>query len=131
MKYIYPVLFILFFGCKADVDIMIEAIDHPIIGKWQLEATKISPGGIVDWTEVSNGEIQEFKSNGTFELSKSSICPKLVNGTFNIFEDQLTLEFKCDSNINVNGYYFRFNDNKLILSFIGCIEECSYRYKPL
>jgi hypothetical protein len=131
MKYVLPLLLLLFLACNADKDVVVEGIDHQIIGKWELEATKISPGGIVDWTNVTKGPIFEFKSDSTFELSKSELCPKAVLGTFHISEDILHLEYFCDSNSSNTDYYYWFEDGKLILGLMGCIEECSYRYKPV
>ena len=130
MKYILPILFLLFSGCSEDED-LIHRIDHEIIGKWQLEATKISPGGIVDWSDVSNGEIYDFKPDGTLELSKLEECKAPVAGTFTVFEDQLFITYSCNSQLYEPSYHFRLEDGKLILGFIGCIEECSYRYKPV
>lgn len=131
MKYVLPLLLLLFLACNADKDVVVEGIDHQIIGKWQLEATKISPGGIVDWTNVTKGPFFEFKSDSTFELSKSILCPKAVLGIFTIAEDILNLEYFCDSISSNTDYYYWFEDGKLILGFMGCIEECSYRYKPV
>lgn len=130
MKYILPILFLLFSGCSEDKDLIYQ-IDDEIIGKWQLEATKISPGGIVDWSDVTNGEIYDFKSDGTLELSKLEGCKSPVAGTFTIVEDMLFLTYSCNSQMFEPTYFFRFEDGKLILGFIGCIEECSYRYKSI
>ena len=130
MKYLLPIFLVLFSGCSKDED-LITGIDHEIIGKWQLEATKISPGGIVDWSDVTNGEIYEFKFDGTLALSKLEECKSPVAGNFSIVEDKLLLNYSCNSQLYEPSYYFRFEDGKLILGFIGCIEECSYRYKPI
>jgi hypothetical protein len=130
MKYVFPFLFLLLFGC-ADDDLIDKEINHDIIGMWQLEATKISPGGIVDWTLLDNGEVYGFSKDGTFELSKWEGCKSPVLGTFAVTEERLYLRFSCNSELIEPIYRISFDGNKLILGFIGCIEECSYRFKPL
>jgi len=130
MKYIPTIIFVLFLGCTDD-DLSSNQTDHEIIGKWQLEATKISPGGLVDWSDVTNGEIYEFKTDGKIILSKWDVCKGPINGTFFIDEDKLFLRFSCNSQSYEPNYNIWFEDGKLILGFIGCIEECSYRFKPL
>jgi hypothetical protein len=130
MKYIPTIIFVLFFGCTDD-DLVKYQPDHEIIGKWQLEATKISPGGIVDWSEVKNGEIYEFNADGTFLLSRWEDCKAPITGTFAIEEELLSIEISCSSTLYQPSYKIRFEDSKLILGFIGCIEECSYRYRPI
>lgn len=130
MKNIVPFLFLFFFGCSDD-DLKSNEIDHEIIGKWQLDATKISPGGIVDWTLVENGQIYDFRADGTFDLSKWEGCKSMVSGTFAVSEERLYLKFSCSTEVNEPIYLISFDKNKLILGFVGCIEECSYRFKRL
>ncbi|MBD1261075.1 hypothetical protein HZY62_10785 [Maribacter polysiphoniae] len=128
MKYFFPFLFLLILGC-ADDDLKGGEIDHEIIGQWQLEATKISPGGIVDWTRVDDGAIYDFQGDGSLELSKWDGCKAPVNGTFAIAEEKLYLRFFCNSELYEPVYRILVEEKKLILGFIGCIEECSYRFK--
>ena len=130
MKYFVPFLLLLFLSC-ADDDLIPTEIYHEIIGKWQLEATKISPGGIVDWTFLDNGEIYDFMADGTLELSKWEGCKSPIIGTFAVADERVYLRFSCNSELNEPIYHISFDENKLILGFIGCIEECSYRFKPL
>jgi hypothetical protein len=130
MKYILSVLFVFVLGCSDD-DLNSKQIDHDIIGKWQMEATKISPGGIVDWSEVTNGEIYELKTDGTLLLSKWDSCKGPISGTFAIDEDKLFLKFSCDSTLYEPNYFIWFEEEKLILGFVGCIEECSYRFRSI
>ncbi len=66
--------------------------------------------------------------NGTFELSKWEGCKSPVLGTFAVTEERLYLRFSCSSELIEPIYSISFDDNKLILGFIGCIEECSYRF---
>ncbi len=130
MKYIPTILCVLFLGCVDD-DLNNNQIDHNIVGQWQLEATKISPGGMVDWSDVTNGEIYEFKTDGTIVLSKWDACKGPIRGTFAIYEDKLFLSFPCDSTLYEPSYHIWFEEGKLILGFVGCIEECSYRFKAI
>jgi len=130
MKYIPTILFVLFLGCVDD-DLNSNQINNVITGKWQLEATKISPGGIVEWSNVTNGEIYEFKTDGAIVLSKWDACKGPISGTFAIEEDKLFLEFSCNSQLYEPSYYIWFEEDKLILGFMGCIEECSYRFRAI
>jgi len=130
MKYMPTILFVLFLGC-ADDDLSNNQVDHDIVGQWQLEATKISPGGIVDWSNVTNGEIYEFKTEGTIVLSKWDACKGPISGTFAVYEDKLFLRFSCDSTLHEPSYNIWFEEGKLILGFVGCIEECSYRFRAI
>lgn len=130
MKYIPTIFFVLFLGCIDD-DLNDNQIHNNILGKWQLEATKISPGGIVDWSYVTDGEQYEFKIDGTIVLSKWEGCKGPINGTFTLDGDQLLLKFSCDETLYEPGYLIWFEDDKLILGFVGCIEECSYRFSPI
>lgn len=130
MKNIPTILFVLFLGCTDD-DLINHQNDHDIIGKWQLEATKISLGGIVDWSNVTDGEIYDFKADGTLILSKWDACKGPINGTFLFEGDKLFLRFLCNSQLYEPSYNIWFEEDKLILGFIGCIEECSYRFRPL
>ena len=98
-----------------------------LLGKWQLEATKISPGSPVrEWTPVSNGEVYLFSSDNTFRRTNSSDDQ---SGTFAFDEEILTL--RPNGNASMQRYYVNFEGNKLILGFVGCIEECSYRYRRI
>ena len=130
MKYMPTILFVLFLGC-ADDDLNSNQIGHDIVGQWQLEAKKISPGGIVDWSDVTNGEIYEFKTDGTIVLSKSDACKGPIIGTFAIDEDKLFLKFSCDETLYEPSYFIGFEEDKLILGYVGCIEECSYRFRVI
>jgi len=130
MKYILPILLLFVLGCTDD-DLNDKLADHDIIGEWQLEATKISPGGIVDWSNVTNGEIYKFKSDGTLVLSRWDNCKAPINGAFAIDEDKLFLRFSCASTLHEPSYFIWFEESKLILGFVGCIEECSYRFRSI
>jgi hypothetical protein len=130
MKYIPTIFFVLFLGCVDD-DLSDNQIHPDILGKWQLEATKISPGGMVDWSYVTEGEEYEFKANGTMILSTWETCKGPINGFFRLEEDQLFLTFRCDETLYEPGYLIWFEGDRLILGSMGCIEECSYRFRPI
>ena len=131
IKYILLLLCLVILGCGKDNDDELPNVDSDIVGKWQLEATRISPGGIVDWSNIANGEIYDFLDNGTFQLSNSKECDMTSIGTYSLKEDNLALEFLCDSETRKPNYFFWFNEGKLVLGFIGCIEGCSYRFKKI
>ncbi|WP_411032094.1 lipocalin family protein [Spongiimicrobium sp. 3-5] len=107
----------------------VNANASDLIGNWQLEATKISPGGIVDWTLVEDGGIYSFEANGTFSYTNSKNPEHNRLGTYTLDENELSFTYTRDGQ-QITGVYNRvFTDGKLILQFIGCIEECSERYK--
>lgn len=130
MKYLTYAFVLFFFGCGKD-DETLPVIDNKLYGKWQLEATKISPGGIVeDWTMVSNGTIIEFRSNGSYS-DTSKVCGGIVNGIYSVKEGILSLRYVCNGNSMEANFRMNFSDDRLILANVGCIEECSYRYRKL
>ncbi len=121
----YSCLFLILFSlsCSESELRTVELSGVNIIGKWQLEATKISPGGPVDWSNVTDGSIFEFKPNGFVEVSNSE---NEQIGIYKIEEDGISIRFS-----ETNNYRGSLQEGKLILGFIGCIEECSFRYKRI
>jgi hypothetical protein len=123
MKYVF-LFFILFsLGCSDDELTATELSGVNLIGKWQLEATKISPGGPVDWSNVDNGTILEFKPNSFLEQSNSE-----NNGTgiYRVEENKISITFS-----GTNNFTGLIKDGKIIIGFVGCIEECSFRYRRI
>ncbi|MEZ4970684.1 MAG: hypothetical protein R2814_13705 [Flavobacteriaceae bacterium] len=130
MKQLSYLFILLFLSCGKDDDTL-PAITNELIGKWQLEATKISPGDIVEnWTPVVNGPIFEFKSNGSYTHNEKA-CGGIVNGIYSTDEGFLTLRYQCENNSIETKFNMNFSEGKLILSNVGCIEECSYRYRKM
>ena len=123
MKYAYLFLILLGLSCSDDEITVTELSGVNIIGKWQLEATKISPGGPVDWSSVEDGAILEFKPTGFLERSNSN---DNATGIYEIEENRISITF-----LGTNEYIGSIRDGKLIIGFIGCIEECSFRYKRI
>lgn len=131
MRWIFALFTIFLFSCDRNND-RASIVNEGIIGKWQLEATKISPGGgVIDWETVSKGEVYEFSEDGSFKLSNSKSCAENITGTYAVKADKLSLTYTCGTIAQQPNFFMSFADNKLILGFIGCIEECSYRYKPI
>lgn len=130
MKPLIYLFILLFLSCGKDDDTL-PPITNGLIGKWQLEATKISPGDIVEnWTPVENGSIFEFKANGSYTHNEKA-CGGIVNGIYSIDEGALTLRYQCENNAIETKYNMNYSEGRLILSNVGCIEECSYRYRKL
>ncbi|MGB5819594.1 MAG: lipocalin family protein [Saonia sp.] len=137
MRIILPYIFLVFIGCNNTNNKDILGRETPlaangIIGKWQLEATKISPGGpVLDWTLVSDGSIYTFEGDGTFSFIDANNTDVNRSGTFKVEENELFLNFVRDGQNRDATYYMNFRDGKIILQFIGCIEECSERYRRI
>ncbi|WP_394971192.1 hypothetical protein [uncultured Croceitalea sp.] len=70
-----------------------------------------------------NGPILEFKPNGFIEVGNSK------NGQTGIYkaeENDISIRFLETSN-----YTGSVEEGKLVLGFVGCIEECSFRYRRI
>lgn len=123
MRTSFLFLVLLLFSCEGD-----SIFDDDLVGTWQLEATRISPGGAVtEWTSVENGEIYEFYSDGSYEKRIPEVT---FIGTY-VFEENEILRLQSDTESDEISFYTSIIGNRMILGFIGCIEECSYRYKRL
>ncbi|NKI32759.1 hypothetical protein [Croceivirga thetidis] len=126
MKKVFLLIFISIVvnSCTEDGDTLLT---DGVNGKWQLEATKISPGSLVlEWTEIENGEVYWFSSEGTYQKIKGEITD---SGQFNYNGQFLTLDSEAIG--NEVRFYVSFEGEKMILAFFGCIEECSYRYRRI
>ena len=121
-RYFFLFAFVCLVGCTDSFDPVIES---DILGSWQLEATKISPGNVVEnWTMVENGEILVLNQDGSFEIQGRD---GTSSGTYTYEVELLTLT----SDANTSNFFVGFENDKMVLGFIGCIEECSYRYKRI
>lgn len=130
MKQLTCVFVLFLLSCGKDEDTL-PLITNELLGKWQLEATKISPGDIVEnWTTVMNGPIFEFKSNGSYTHNEKA-CGGIVNGIYSTNESVLTLRYHCENNAIETNFNMSFAEGRLILSNVGCIEECSYKYRKM
>ncbi len=107
----------------------VQAGSSKLLGVWQLEATKISPGGAVDWSEVNSKNQYTFKADGSFSYLNADNNAFNTSGSFSIEDDELELKYSRDGKEITGAYYLLFNDGKLILEFKGCIEECKERYR--
>jgi len=130
MKYIAVLLIVLVFSCDNSVNAF-NSLAGGIVGQWQLEATKVSPGGTVDWSLASQRNIYTFKSDGTFTFKNIKNDYYDTSGTYFVEDNELFLNYARDRK-EVNAvFYMQFKRSKLILEFIGCIEECKARYKRI
>lgn len=134
MRTIFPFLLLLFISCndskdKPEKEVPIRGSE--LLGKWQLEATKISPGGPVEWTSVNNGGIYVFEPDGTFTFNDPGDTEFNRSGTYSVEEDELSLSYLRKGENADAVYHMALAGGKLTLQFIGCIEECSERYKPV
>jgi len=130
MKHLTYVFILFLFSCGKDEDTL-PKITNELLGKWQLEATKISPGDIVEnWTTVSNGPMFEFKDNGSYTHNEKA-CGGTVNGIYSTGNSVLTLRYHCDNHAIETNFNMNLSEDQLILSNVGCIEECSYKYRKM
>ncbi|PCJ96537.1 MAG: hypothetical protein COA50_07100 [Flavobacteriaceae bacterium] len=66
MKYFFGLLCLFCFGCDTDTDVdyvideEVALTKTSLLGEWKLEATKVSPGGPVDWSNVEDGNEYTF-----------------------------------------------------------------------
>ncbi|AKA33873.1 hypothetical protein [Flagellimonas lutaonensis] len=126
MRIVILLLSVSFLACEEDNSSEMPIGNSKIIGQWELEATRISPGDIVkEWTLVEDGEIYHFKSDGSFSRKNSS---NDVSGNYGFDDDNQILTILPQEN-NQLRFNVQLKGDKMILGFIGCIEECSYRYR--
>ena len=134
MRYFLPFLTLLFIGCsnnKQESNTPLPLSASGILGEWQLEATRISPGSPVDWTDVSNGPRYIFESDRSFDFISSDNVSVSKSGSYEVEENLLTLRYSTQGENVARVYYMNFEDGKLVLQFVGCIESCSERYRRI
>ena len=109
----------------------IKSISSPILGKWKLEGSLISPGSAsLIFTPATKNKTIEFFSNGNF-TSNGSICQlndlidKPGNGKFTI-QDNTIISNECKS----NQMRFSIKSDTLFISY-QCIEACMQKYSRI
>tara|TARA_R110002049_G_scaffold293156_4_gene478024 strand:+ start:4829 stop:5233 length:405 start_codon:yes stop_codon:yes gene_type:complete len=131
MRYLAILVIVCLIGCDSEnTDANVPKEIEKLVGVWQLEATKISPGSIVlNWTPVKDGGVISFKSDYSFTQSGVANCNiSLIRGSYTILENKITLNATCNGAGYTPSFYITHKDSKIILNYDGCIEECSYRY---
>lgn len=123
----FSLIFIVFalIGCVEEFTGPIT--ENTIVGVWQLEATRISPGGEAVHSNITNGPIYRFNGDGTYTLSDPKNMNNTQSGTYVIENDKLILHNTEDEDTFIQ-FLSRFSEGKLLLNFAGCIEECTYIY---
>ncbi|NAS11571.1 lipocalin family protein [Poritiphilus flavus] len=100
-----------------------------LVGKWVLEATRISPGGVVDWTEDNSG------SNIIFDLNRSFIWDynngtDPLEGTFAVEDNLLSLTYPDNLGGEIERqYYLSIEGSIFQINYIGCIESCTLQFR--
>jgi hypothetical protein len=107
-----------------------EVQNEGLTGKWQLTEYFINPGDGGDWHAADNDIIHtiEFREDGSFSCSDSSYRNVIAYQQV----DSMRINFLLPTQIpSYTEYYFKLEDNNqtLILSYKGCIEGCSNKYK--
>lgn len=101
-----------------------------IVGDWELVETKISPGGPVDWSPAEYKDTYSFALDGTYVYTNLLDGDFSHNGTYSVEENELTLRYISREGANTSSaHYMGLKDNEMILNYIGCIEECSLKFK--
>lgn len=130
MKYLVLFTMLLCACCKVDNgtsdDLPLD--QSQLTGQWELEATKISPGGPVEWTADRSGITYSFNADGTFTYVVPENIEYNKSGAFSLNGPELRLNYTRDSREFNDRYFMELDSGKLILQFIGCIEECKERY---
>jgi len=133
---ILPILiFSVFNSCDKEDDLKgFDQDAFPIEGTWKLTAAYISAGGPQYWTDVKDGEVLNFLSNGSFSSDKFEECS---TGSYSVEDGNLILEYDCDGfeSGTENGegqitFKIDYGKNAILLTptSILCIEGCSYKY---
>lgn len=130
MRYLYIIVLVLLNSCdegnKNGVFVALNGSN--ILGVWQLEATKISPGGHVDWSDFSDHVEYTFNSDGTFFYEYAENPEQNKSGSYNFSDEKLLLSYLSeDQQISVS-FHMQITNGKLLLQNIRCIEECRERY---
>lgn len=101
-----------------------------VTGNWELIETKISPGGEVDWSPAEDSDMYIFAADGIYQYRSSTVPEADQNGTYTIEDGILRLRYDNNDGAMVeSGYFLNLDGDEMILGYIGCIEECSYKYK--
>lgn len=130
-------LILSFSSCSQNEEEKIN--DNSIVGTWELIEsfvnTSMENNG--EWKPIENGYIYTFNLDGTFYSNK---FPECTQGTYNLTDVLLTLEFNC--NDFSSGFFetpkgtfvesYRIRNNELFLSprYIFC-EGCSWKFKKV
>ncbi|NJB72110.1 hypothetical protein GGR42_002601 [Saonia flava] len=140
MRYLSLFIFLLWVSCEKEngqvIDNEIELSKTNLLGKWKLEATRVSPGYPVDWSMVENGNEFIFLMDGSY-TEYDSKKPSGISGGIYSIEDQefygtvLLLKYEYLDQQHENRYTVELSSKKMIMSGVGCIEGCSYSYKRI
>ena len=129
MKYLLLICMGMALGCsneKSDDSLPID--NSKLEGVWELEATKISPGGPVEWTDATRKTYYAFNADATFTYEVTENSDYNKSGTYELSESVLHLNFSFEGQEYNDQYYIQLQNGKLILQFSRCIEECKERY---
>ena len=114
-------------GCTSSEKpiIPVNSSVNKFTGAWQLSETYVSPGGVTSWKNVEDGEKIDFRMDGSFTIQNTSRNCK--SGNFSVEDDMLV--FKCRNTEELKYIIAEFSEKEMILSGVGCIEACLYKYR--
>ncbi len=132
MRYFFAFLFVCCLSCSSNEaeEEFIPVSASNIVGSWDLKATKISPGNEVDWSPNEQLDNYTFSLDGTFTRESEFLEDGTIAGTYTITDNQIAFTYISKTGDPANPrYFYKLSSSELILSYIGCIEECSLRYR--
>ena len=65
-----------------------ELTSNSLVGKWQLVQQNISTGSAGEWINVSDGQIYDFKTDGSFTVSDDPLCTMGYYEVTNVLEKE-------------------------------------------
>ena len=101
-----------------------------IVGKWKLTEAYVSPGGETTWQTVEDGFEYTFGANGSFSSNAQIQC----DGNYDLDGENINVIARCEGSEVDNSYTLIImsqEENELVLTNQGCIEECIYKFKKL
>ena len=134
-RVVFFVSLMYFISCNSESESAFGATplgSNAIVGQWKLEATKISPGGPVEWSDAIYKDVYKFDLSGTFRFISDQDAQYNKTGSYAVDGNELTLTYDTSTDgIKKSVFYFSIDDSKLLLDYIGCIEECRLRFVRL
>lgn len=133
----YLILFVFFGLLSCDKNSQEDSVPlnvSKILGSWLLSESYISPGGDTTWQSVDDGDIYNFKIDGTF--SQVNIYPgkDSRSGSFTYENDTLKLVFNIGGEEKWQSFRVEMEEDIMTITPSGptiCFEACLFRYKKL
>lgn len=116
-------------SCSSSDDslLIVDLTVDSLSGTWKMTEAYVSPGGETTWQTVENGTEYTFFPNGNFNATQDE-CP---TGTYSLDLNESKLSFTCTDNTESMRSFrvVSITESEMEISYIGCTEACSYRYR--